>query len=176
MEPRCSQRKGRLGRGGRGRLPAHLARRGHPSVPHSGDKCAYGCAYRFVSASFILLHFVATIVRGSCSTFRCLPACCSSLSRTFNPKVAGSIPARPIESEKTRASEAAERRAPPRQPKARLPTTNTKVTGPGGAPRQEKSGRDRMRRAGCPDTSAPGSTEGQQHGPGVWLPDQLRVR
>ena len=43
-------------------------------------------AYRFVPVSCISLQLAATIVRGSCTT--------------FNPKVTGSIPARPIESEK----------------------------------------------------------------------------
>jgi hypothetical protein len=67
-----------------------------PSVARPGDKCAYRSAYRFVSIRCNTLQFVATSIGTSCSTFQFRSVRCSLLSRTFNPKVAGSIPARPI--------------------------------------------------------------------------------
>jgi hypothetical protein len=58
------------------------------------------CGYRLVSVNCALLQLAATIVCGSCSRFQPRALCCSSLSRTFDPKVAGSIPARPVTSAK----------------------------------------------------------------------------
>jgi hypothetical protein len=59
------------------------------------DNRAYACAYRFVSARCLLLQFAATTIRVICSALQVCTACFSSSSRTFNPKVAGSNPARP---------------------------------------------------------------------------------
>jgi hypothetical protein len=42
-----------------------------------------------------LLQFVATVIDGSCSAFQSGAVRFSLSSRTINPKVAGSIPARP---------------------------------------------------------------------------------
>jgi len=44
----------------------------------------------------VLLQFVAVRIGRICSTFRLLAARCSLSTRTFNPEVAGSSPARPI--------------------------------------------------------------------------------
>jgi hypothetical protein len=60
-----------------------------------GDKCAYGCAYRLVSARCYSPHLVAASRRLVRRHFQFAAARCSSFGRTFNPKVAGSIPARP---------------------------------------------------------------------------------
>jgi hypothetical protein len=64
-------------------------------VVRGGDKCAYGCAYRLVSATCSLLQFVAETIPARCSMYPFQAARFSPSSRTFNPKVAGSIPARP---------------------------------------------------------------------------------
>src|SRR5204862_3940939 len=61
-----------------------------------GDDCAYGCAYRLVSVTCILLQLLAESIRVRCGTFPTYAVGCGSSSRTFNPKVAGSIPARPL--------------------------------------------------------------------------------
>jgi len=55
------------------------------AVAVKDDNCAYGCAYRFVSFRRISLQFVATVVRGCCSTFQFGSVRCSSSNRTFNP-------------------------------------------------------------------------------------------
>jgi hypothetical protein len=59
-------------------------------------RCAYGCAYRLVSRGGHSLLFVATSRRLICRHFPRTSACCGLFGRTFNPKVAGSSPARPI--------------------------------------------------------------------------------
>jgi hypothetical protein len=61
------------------------------------DNRAYACAYRLVSATCNLLQFAATTIRLICSALQFRTACFSSSSRTFNPKVAGSSPARPTQ-------------------------------------------------------------------------------
>jgi hypothetical protein len=53
-------------------------------VARAGDECAYGCAYRLVSVSYILLQFVASTIRTSCSEFPSAAVRFSLLSRTFN--------------------------------------------------------------------------------------------
>src|SRR6266540_3321099 len=65
-------------------------------VVRADSSCAYTCAYRLISARCVLLQFVAAKLRPICSTFQLLAVRCSLCGRTFNPKVAGSIPARPI--------------------------------------------------------------------------------
>jgi hypothetical protein len=60
------------------------------------DSRAYACAYRFVSARCLLLQLAATTIPLICSALQFRTACFSSSSRTFNPKVAGSNPARPM--------------------------------------------------------------------------------
>jgi hypothetical protein len=60
------------------------------------NKLGVQCAYRLVSARCSSLQFVATMIRAICSAFQFAAACCSLSSGTFNPKVAGSIPARPM--------------------------------------------------------------------------------
>jgi hypothetical protein len=72
------------------------------NVAHLGDTCAYGCAYRLVSVTCIWLQLVANAIPTRCSTFPCVSVRCSLLSRTFNPKVAGSSPARPTSHYATR--------------------------------------------------------------------------
>jgi hypothetical protein len=59
------------------------------------DNCAYACAYRFVSARCLLLQFAGTTIRVICSALQFRAACFNSSSGTFDPKVAGSNPARP---------------------------------------------------------------------------------
>jgi hypothetical protein len=82
---------------GRGRGPAiDQTGRRRILVYNMEDNRAYACAYRFVSARCLLLQFAATTIRVICSALQCRTACFSSSSRTFNPKVAGSNPARPM--------------------------------------------------------------------------------
>ncbi len=52
-------------------------------------------AYRLVSRRCFSLRPLATMRSAICRTFRSRAARCSSFGRTFNPKVAGSIPAGP---------------------------------------------------------------------------------
>jgi hypothetical protein len=56
----------------------------------------YECAYSLVSGYCASFQMVATYKRLICSTFPLTAAGRSSFARTFNPKVAGSIPARPM--------------------------------------------------------------------------------
>jgi hypothetical protein len=72
------------------------------------------CAYRLVSGGGSWLQFVATMNGAICSKFQLRAARRSSSSRTFNPKAAGSNPARPIQPERLRIGGAA-RSAPPKQ-------------------------------------------------------------
>src|SRR4029079_4765915 len=53
-------------------------------------------ANRLVSAGFSLLQVVTTMDGAICSTFQLRAARFSLLTRTFNPEVAGSSPARPM--------------------------------------------------------------------------------
>jgi hypothetical protein len=64
-------------------------------VASGGDKCVYGCAYRLVSTGCDSLQFVAASKRTVCRQFQ-FAAACYRLGRTFNPKVEGSNPSRPI--------------------------------------------------------------------------------
>jgi hypothetical protein len=66
------------------------------AVASSGDACAYECAYRLVSADRFSPQFVATTNWPICSIFRLGANDFTLFGRTFNPKVAGSNPARPI--------------------------------------------------------------------------------
>jgi hypothetical protein len=66
------------------------------AVALSGDYCAYGCAYRLVSGGRLLPQFVATTNWPICRIFRLGAIDFSLFGRTFNPKVAGSTPARPM--------------------------------------------------------------------------------
>jgi hypothetical protein len=61
------------------------------------SRCAYKCAYRLVSIRCFLFQFVATLIGRIYSSFQLRAARFSLSGRTFNPKDAGSIPARPIE-------------------------------------------------------------------------------
>jgi len=54
------------------------------------------CAYRFVSAGCVSLQFVSTTSVAICSVFQCRAVRFSSSTRTLNPQVAGSNPARPM--------------------------------------------------------------------------------
>src|SRR6266511_3638613 len=67
----------------------------HTHVVHTANAVCVRCAYRLVSVRCVLLQFVAMPIGVSCSPFRFDAVRFSSSSRTFNPKVAGSIPARP---------------------------------------------------------------------------------
>src|SRR6266511_1523468 len=68
----------------------------HTHVVHTANAVCVRCAYRLVSVRCVLLQFVAMPIGVSCSPFRFDAVRCSSSSRTFNPEVAGSNPARPI--------------------------------------------------------------------------------
>jgi hypothetical protein len=57
---------------------------------------AYGCTHRLVSAGRNLTLLAATTLGPICSTFQAHAGRCSSTAWTFNPKVAGSNPARPM--------------------------------------------------------------------------------
>ena len=76
---------------------SHSGTRWSPRVVPRANETRVRCAYRLVSAGRLLLQFVATMTSSICSTFQSRAARCSLSSRTFNPKVAGSIPARPID-------------------------------------------------------------------------------
>jgi hypothetical protein len=57
------------------------------------------CLYK---GSFVAVCFSADTT--VCSYFQRSAACCSSFGRTFNPKVVGSIPTRPIAKDQLRAT------------------------------------------------------------------------
>jgi hypothetical protein len=56
----------------------------------------YESEYRLVSAVCIPFHFPATSLRTGCRHFRSAAFTCARVVETFNPKVVGSIPTRPI--------------------------------------------------------------------------------
>src|SRR6266404_5830411 len=59
------------------------------------NDCEYQWEYRLVSATRIQLRLVAAPICHSCSEFQLFATRRNHSARTFNPKVAGSIPARP---------------------------------------------------------------------------------
>src|SRR5262249_35717926 len=65
-------------------------------VAVADDSCAYGCAYRVVSDQLSSLHLLADTNRPSCRMFQLAATRYLLPGWTFNPKVAGSNPARPI--------------------------------------------------------------------------------
>jgi hypothetical protein len=65
-------------------------------VGNDDNTCEYRCAYGRVSERYGSLHLVAVIIPPGCKCLQSDVACCSHSRRTFNPKVAGSTPARPI--------------------------------------------------------------------------------
>ena len=58
--------------------------------------CAYRCAYTYVSAGGASLQLVASSHCPICRSFLLASGRCSSFARTFNPRGAGSSPARPM--------------------------------------------------------------------------------
>jgi len=88
------------------------------AVACQGTTREYEWEYRPVSVSRSLLLLGAASDRARCSHFQLLAEACSYSARTFNPKVAGSIPARPIN------------RSIPCQPGARAAAVRRERNGP----------------------------------------------
>jgi len=65
------------------------------TVASTSNSCEYEWEYGLVSTSCSSLQFVAAMNSGICSHFQFVAVRCGLFTRTFNPKVAGSIPARP---------------------------------------------------------------------------------
>jgi hypothetical protein len=62
----------------------------------SDDGREYEWEYGLVSATCSSLQSASASTRGRCRQFQLRTVCCSGSSRTFNPKVTGSNPVRPI--------------------------------------------------------------------------------
>jgi hypothetical protein len=77
-------------------LPSESVSRCSFPVAFSGDGRAYDCAYRLASRGRISPQFVAAMSSPICSIFQPGAATCNLYGRTFNPKAAGSNPARPM--------------------------------------------------------------------------------
>ncbi len=73
-----------------------LTRRSSARGCLAGRRCEYEWEYGPVSATCISLYFVAALDWPTCRRFQLSAVRRSCSSRTFNPKVAGSSPARPI--------------------------------------------------------------------------------
>ena len=65
------------------------------SVVPSDDRREYEWEYGLVSATCSSLQFASASTRSRCRQFQLRTVCCRGSARTFNPKVAGSKPARP---------------------------------------------------------------------------------
>ena len=65
-------------------------------VVPSDDGREYEWEYGLVSTTCSSLQFASASTRSRCRQFQLRTVCCRGSARTFNPKVAGSIPARPI--------------------------------------------------------------------------------
>ena len=106
----ASRREGLHGKEGSTRVSQRCWHDRVSAVPPSG--CGYGrvygCAYRSVSNRCLSPQLASVTTCSICSGFHCVAVGCGSFARTFNPKVAGSIPARPIKPEKTREAEPVE--------------------------------------------------------------------
>ena len=66
------------------------------AVVCTDTKCVYRCAYRLASATRSSLQLRAAVIRSFCSFFQFIGTEGSLFRWTFNPKIAGSRPARPI--------------------------------------------------------------------------------
>jgi hypothetical protein len=66
------------------------------SVVRSDDGREYEWEYGLVSATCSSLQFASASTRGRCRQFQLRTACFRGSARTFNPKVTGSNPVRPI--------------------------------------------------------------------------------
>ena len=62
----------------------------------------YGWEYRLVSGTCSILQFAAAPIPGSCRLFQLVAVRRNRSGKTFNPKVVGSIPTRPIEEKPAR--------------------------------------------------------------------------
>jgi hypothetical protein len=99
-----------------GSVNSFLTRHAPLPRPRDGELAAsameYESEYRLVSASCSSLYLRAEPLRASCRHFHPAALACRRLAKTFNPKVVGSIPTRPIQGSDSTATRALGLRSP----------------------------------------------------------------